>query len=801
MTNNYEFKTKPYAHQLKIWEETKDKDVWALFMEMGCVDSETEYLSPQGWRKISDYDGGKVAQFHLNGQADFVQPEAYVKKPCDTFYHFKHSRGLDQVLSRGHRILALAHEAYFKAYHKDSSYKQDHHWIETTPEDVARIGRQYANIQIETTFHLDDNPGGLGLTQAQLRVQVAFHADGCLGPMRVKTKDYLGTIRLKKERKKIRLEQLLNEANIWYNRHDYTEGSSAGYSVFRFVPPTFTKTFESWWGKVSYQDKLTIADECQHWDGSQRKAGAFTFGSVCDNDLDFIQYCLVSTGRRASKGTFEVNAVGCGRSTNIVQLNCEPEIGPSGDGFMYCFNVPSSYLVLRRNGCVFVTGNTGKSWIAINTFGYLFNLGRIDAVVVMAKKGEYANWSRYEIPAHLPDFIKREVLLFQGAKAASASHRDAFKSLIRNDPKRLPILVINVESLIHGGKKALEAFYRAHPRVMLVMDESTCVKHYDSKRSKESYFWAAKSKPKRIMTGTVVTQAPMDLWGQCMILAKGILGYTSYFSFRNTYCKMTTEYLGSRSFQKIVGYQHLEDLAKRVKLFSTQVLKEDCLDLPPKIYTQRVVPLTPKQEVIYNQLRDEAMLELEGHELEVVNVLAMIVKLHQIVCGQLKVGDDEYISIENDRLETLVELLEDFNGKAIIWATYRQTIVDVIKLLQEKFGRESTVGYWGGVEDKERAENVEAFKHGKARFIVANPAMGFGNTWTEATLVIYYSNSYNLEHRLQSEDRAHRIGQTRSVTYVDFITPGTVDERIVEVLRKKKKMSDLIMDRPLKEWI
>jgi SNF2 family DNA or RNA helicase len=195
------------------------------------------------------------------------------------------------------------------------------------------------------------------------------------------------------------------------------------------------------------------------------------------------------------------------------------------------------------------------------------------------------------------------------------------------------------------------------------------------------------------------------------------------------------------------------------------------------------------------------MLELEGHELEVVNVLAMIVKLHQIVCGQLKVGDDEYISIENERLDTLVELLEDFNGKAIIWATYRQTIVDVIKLLQEKFGRESTVGYWGGVKDKERAENVEAFKHGKARFIVANPAMGFGNTWTEATLVIYYSNSYNLEHRLQSEDRAHRIGQTRSVTYVDFITPGTVDERIVEVLRTKKKMSDLIMDRPLKEWL
>ena len=244
----YEFKLKPYSHQLKIWEESREAKVWALFMEMGCVDSETEYLSPLGWKKISEYSGGEVAQFYLDGTADFVLPTAYLKKPCAEFYHFKHTRGLDQVLSPGHRILALTHETYFKKNKVSGSYKPKHHWIELTPERAVQFNRKYANIQIETTFHLKDGAPGLGLTEAQLRVQVAFHADGCLSKrMRVRTQDYIGVIRIKRERKKIRLEKLLIEANIPYRRNNYVEGFSAGYSVFTFVPPIYSKTYANFW--------------------------------------------------------------------------------------------------------------------------------------------------------------------------------------------------------------------------------------------------------------------------------------------------------------------------------------------------------------------------------------------------------------------------------------------------------------------------------------------------------------------------------------------------------------------------
>lgn len=475
----------------------------------------------------------------------------------------------------------------------------------------------------------------------------------------------------------------------------------------------------------------------------------------------------------------------------------------------------------KKAWAFFIEMGLGKSWIAINTFGYLFETDQIDAVVITAKKGEYANWTRYEIPAHLPDRIKRETVLFSSLKASSVAFKNSMKSLCRTGRDRLPILVVNIESLAFGGSKVLEQFYKAHKRVMLVVDESTCVKHYDSKRSKETYLWAFRSAYKRIMTGTAVTQSPMDLWGQSMVLGKGLLGFTSYFAFRNNYCVIEIEYLGARTFQRVVGYRNLERLAETVKSFSHQLLKEQCLDLPPKIYTQRVVPLTPKQEQMYTQLKNEAILELEGTEIEVINVLSQITKLHQIVCGQLKIGDNEYASIENERISTLLDIVEDYEGKVIIWATYRQTLVDVARALRDKFGKGSVSEYHGSITGTERDDGVFRFKgwrptldanhqvigkeicvqENQSRFMVANPQSGgFGNTWTEANLVIYYSNGYNLEHRLQSEDRNHRIGQTKPVTYIDLVTPDTVDERIMEVLRNKKNMSDLIMSRPVRSW-
>jgi SNF2 family DNA or RNA helicase len=454
---------------------------------------------------------------------------------------------------------------------------------------------------------------------------------------------------------------------------------------------------------------------------------------------------------------------------------------------------------------LFAEMGTGKSKIIVDNFVKLYSIGEIDTVVIIAKKGEYANWHYDQIPTHIPENIRYKSFLYTTTKVSSVKGAKQFDAVASYDG--LKIFIINVESLISPKtKKYLDLIFNKKNKVFFVVDESTCVKEPSSKRSKVVYDIAAKAKYRRIMTGTAITQSPLDIWGQALVLKRGILGTTSYFSFRGRYAVMEPLYLGQRVIKRIVGYQNIEELSNRIKSFSVQVLKKDCLDLPDKIYKKHVVEMTPTQEHMYDKLKEEAIIALDnGESLEVVHALTMMSKLHQIVCGQLKISDDHYQSVENNRIPALLEILEDYDGKVIIWANYRQTLHDCIKAIADKFGEESVAGYYGGVSDADRVAAVKNFQDlgHPLRFFVANPqSAGFGITLTASSLVIYYSNSFNLEHRLQSEDRAHRIGQTKNVEYIDLFTPGTIDERIVNVLRSKKNLSDAVMQNPsIKAWI
>lgn len=460
----------------------------------------------------------------------------------------------------------------------------------------------------------------------------------------------------------------------------------------------------------------------------------------------------------------------------------------------------------QRSWAHFWEMGTGKSWMICHEMAWAFLLGEIDVAIILAKKGEYANWAQFLIPDLLPPNIQREVVLFNSTMYSGGKLREALTSLCTPKPGVLRIIVVNVESMAFRAPEVLKALYAsAQKGVFEAIDEATCVKEVSSKRSKETYIWSAKSRIKRIMTGTPVTQSPMDLWGMSMVLGKHTLGFSSFYSFRNHFEIREPLYLGpQRTIMQTKGYKNLDQLNRILGSFSDQVFKEDCLDLPAKVYKKHTVEMTPAQQKLYNQMRDEAMLEIEGHEVEVTTVLAQIVKLHQISCGQLKVGDNEYVSIENNRIEALETILEDFNGKAIIWANYRQTLADVVASLRKKFGHDAVVDYYGGTSAADRDYAYRAFQDpdSPVRFFVANAqSAGYGLTLTQASLVVYYSNGYNLEHRLQSEDRAHRIGQTKSVTYIDLVTPDTVDERIIEVLRNKKNLAHEVLGSQIRDWI
>ena len=235
------------------------------------------------------------------------------------------------------------------------------------------------------------------------------------------------------------------------------------------------------------------------------------------------------------------------------------------------------------------------------------------------------------------------------------------------------------------------------------------------------------------------------------------------------------------------------------------MLKEQCLDLPDKIYSPRYIELSKEQEKAYNDLATFAIAQLEGQTLTVDNTMTMLLRLHQITCGYLPTDNGQPpVPLKNNRMDELLNVLEETEGKVIIWANYRYSILDIANTLRKKFGEETVVTYFGDTKDKDRQEIVKQFqdKDSPVRFFIANQQTGgYGLTLTAAHTVVYYSNNYDLEKRIQSEDRAHRIGQKNNVTYIDIICEKTVDENIVNSLRNKIDLASQSLGETLKEWL
>jgi SNF2 family DNA or RNA helicase len=305
------------------------------------------------------------------------------------------------------------------------------------------------------------------------------------------------------------------------------------------------------------------------------------------------------------------------------------------------------------------------------------------------------------------------------------------------------------------------------------------------------------------MTGSPVTKNPLDLYSQCEFLDPWLLDFTSYYSFRNRYAEMKTMHVSGRSIQVVNGFKNLGELSDKLKEFSYRVLKEDCLDLPDKIFIKRQIQLTVEQRRLYNQMKKEALAILDGKQSTTVNALTQLMRLHQITCGHFTSDDGTLKRIDNNRVTELMNILEETEGKAIIWAHYQSDIKTIIKEVEKVHGPGSIVDYYGLTPKDIRQGNIKKFQENpKCRFFVGTPATGgYGITLTAANTVIYYSNGYDLEKRLQSEDRAHRIGQKKSVTYVDINAEDTVDEKIVKALRKKINIASEVLGEDLKSWI
>ncbi len=247
----------------------------------------------------------------------------------------------------------------------------------------------------------------------------------------------------------------------------------------------------------------------------------------------------------------------------------------------------------------------------------------------------------------------------------------------------------------------------------------------------------------------------------------------------------------------------LSELSDRLQTFSYRVLKEDCLDLPSKIYMRREIELSKEQKKLYEQMRKEALATLNGKTITTMTALTQLMRLHQITCGHFSADDGTIQNIKNNRLSELMDIIEEIEGKAIIWAHYQHDIQTIVNEIEKKHGPGSVVHYYGKTLPEQREKAIKNFKtNDECRFFVGTPQTGgYGLTLVAANTVVYYSNGYDLEKRMQSEDRAHRIGQDKSVTYIDIIAEETVDNKIVKSLRKKINIASEVMGEELKKWI
>jgi SNF2 family DNA or RNA helicase len=455
----------------------------------------------------------------------------------------------------------------------------------------------------------------------------------------------------------------------------------------------------------------------------------------------------------------------------------------------------------HREVALFAEMGTGKSFMLINNAALLYDRGDINAMLIVAPKGVYRNWYKSEIPKHMPDHVPYKMACWNPSprRAEKVEMEQMF-----NYVDGLRILIMNIEAFsTEKGVTFAKTFLRVTSAFMAV-DESTTIKTPNAKRTKNIVKVGRDARYRRIATGSPVTKSPLDLYAQCEFLGADCLNMPSFYAFQARYAVLVERKLATHTFKQVVGYRRLDELHNRLEGFSFRVTKDECLDLPDKVYLRREVELTVDQRKAYDQMKLMALSVLDEGIVSTNNALTQLMRLHQICCGHTKLDDGTEIEFPSNRIEELLAALEEVNGKVIIWANYRKDIERIRLRLQEVYGMTSVASYYGDTDADERQEIVTRFQDpdDDLRFFVGNPRTGgYGLTLTAAKTVIYYSNNFDLEVRLQSEDRAHRIGQTSKVTYIDLITPGTVDEHIVKALRNKINIASAVLGEQIKEWL
>ena len=331
----------------------------------------------------------------------------------------------------------------------------------------------------------------------------------------------------------------------------------------------------------------------------------------------------------------------------------------------------------------------------------------------------------------------------------------------------------------------------------VAVDESSYIKGHSSKRTERITAMASRAKYRAILNGTPFTQGAVDLYAQMRFLSPEILGYKSFYSFAANHLEyeikrnpQTRQYVETK---RIVRSHNVRFLAAKIEPYTFQVLKNECLTLPEKLYESRYCAMSSAQRGYYEQAKHEILLQHDPDYWTATTIFHLFTALQCIICGFWKrrdsrTGVQTLIEIDHDRIDTMLAAAEEIplEAKVVVWAKYHYCVNQIVQKLTEVYGADAVQQYHGKISTEQRETQLAAWR-ASGRFLVATQASGgHGLTLNEAEYVIFYANSFKFSERIQAEDRNHRIGQTKRPVYVSLSCLDSIDERIARALDKKE---------------
>ncbi len=440
---------------------------------------------------------------------------------------------------------------------------------------------------------------------------------------------------------------------------------------------------------------------------------------------------------------------------------------------------------------IFWEMGVGKSKALVDNIGHLYCSGQIDGAIIVSDAGCYEGLAN-EFKKHLPSTIPISLAIH--SSSMNRSEQAAVETIMTAQDNRLDILLMNVEGFSGDKSKTVAYRFIQSHYILFAIDEATSIKNIKAKRTQNLLMLARQTDYRRILTGTPITRSPLDVYAMCEFLSPGCLGHSTFSGFRSQYAMLQLIRFGKgKPFHQVIGYRNLNHLGDVMSHFCSRKKKEECIDLPEKVYEEVTVPFTDKQRQLYDQLRQQAFVLHEQGLLTVTSAVTAINKLQQICCGHMKLDDGTIVHIDSNRVKSLVELLEKIGQKTVVWCAFREDVKLIMAALK---GREEyAVDFYGDTVD--RRDSLSRFMTDpKCMWWVGTTSTGgkgIDGLQNVCSYQVYFSNTYNLEDRLQSEDRLHRRGQENKVTVIDMAIPKTIDVKILVNLKSKKDLASQVL--------